>query len=144
MAGQRAPPSFFHRNPWKRPVPYKPTIAIDFDGVIHSYEAGWQDGEIYGEVVPGFWEWAKEAEPIFNLVVHSARSGSLGGNEAMSKWLQSKFPPELAPMPRLEFSYDKPKAMLYINDRALTFNGDWYDRDLSPSALREFKPWNQQ
>lgn len=121
--------------------PFRPILCVDFDGVIHSYERGWQDGVIYGTVVPGFFEWAKRATKQFRLVVYSSRSNTPEGLEAMRKWLRNQ---ELAhtdvDIP-FEFAAEKPPAWVTIDDRALTFRGDWNAPELAPEALREFKPW---
>lgn len=131
----------------------KPTLCVDFDGVIHSYDRGWQDGVIYGTVVDGFFEWAEAAAPHFKVVVYSSRSKDDAMRIAMADWLLTKqrewclkslapgidsLPPKFSP----EFSSEKPAAFLTIDDRALTFNGDWYDDAWWPEKLLAFKPWN--
>ena len=128
----------------------KPIICIDFDGVIHSYEHGWQDGEIYGTVVPGFFDWVNAVKPHFRLVIYSSRSKTKEGVIAMSKWLHeqrrvwritSGFPNDGLEPTELEFAHEKPAAFLTIDDRALTFHGDWYDDSFWPEKLIAFKPW---
>lgn len=119
----------------------KPILCIDFDGVIHSYERGWQDGVIYGTVTPGFFEWAKEAAKHFRLVIYSSRSGTPEGIAAMRSWLATQA--QLAGLyfvPDFEFAHEKPPAFLTIDDRAIQFQGDW--TALPPHELRAFKPWN--
>jgi hypothetical protein len=44
------------------------TIAVDFDGVIHTYSRGWSDGSIYDEELKGaFWglETLMAKAPVF-------------------------------------------------------------------------------
>lgn len=116
----------------------KPILCIDFDGVIHSYERGWQDGEIYGTVVPGFLKWAEQAQKLFKLVIYSSRSGAPAGRAAMGRWLEGQgWDGEAI---ELHMAAEKPPAFLTIDDRCLKFEGrwDWLD----PEHLLEFKPWN--
>lgn len=131
---------------------FKPTICIDFDGVIHSYEKGWQNGVIYGEVVPGFFEWVERVRDRFKLVIYSSRSKSEDGVLAMGMWLHEKrnawikaggqrHPTE--PL-EFDFAHEKPAAWLTIDDRAICFRGDWSAPELEPEALRAFKPWMSQ
>lgn len=112
----------------------KPILCLDFDGVIHSYEHGWQDGRIYGTVTPGFWEWALKAKELFTLVVYSSRSKD--GPKAMLDWMIAQGIPDGL---KFTFAHEKPPAFLTIDDRAITFEGNWLALD--PAALTMFKPW---
>ena len=127
----------------------KPIICIDFDGVIHSYERGWQNGEIYGTVVPGFFEWVERVRDHFKLVIYSSRSRDDDGIIAMGTWLHkqrnawikaggNRNPTE--PL-EIEFAHEKPPAFLTIDDRAIQFRGIWEDTDLDVESLKAFKPW---
>ena len=120
----------------------KPTICIDFDGVIHSYERGWQDGAIYGSVVRGFFEWAEKAQKLFKLVIYSSRSSTDEGRLAMGKWLADHMRQWSGDPLEFHMAAEKPPAWLTIDDRALQFNGDWAHPQFEPDAMRAFKPWN--
>jgi hypothetical protein len=131
---------------------FKPTICIDFDGVIHSYEKGWQNGIIYGEVVPGFFEWVESVRDQFMLVIYSSRSKTDEGVSAMAFWLHEKrnawikaggLRHQTEPL-SMEFAHEKPAAWLTIDDRAIRFTGDWADPALTAEAMQSFKPWNSQ
>jgi hypothetical protein len=125
----------------------KPILCLDFDGVIHDYKEGWRNGVIYGNITPGFFEWAEQAAKVFKLVVYSSRSSTPEGQNAMVLWLAGQRAAwrllggksgndPLA----FEFADKKPPAFLTIDDRAVTFKGSW--DSLEPELLRAFKPWN--
>lgn len=122
----------------------KPILCIDFDGVIHSYEKGWQNGVIYGSLTPGFLEWASEAKKHFTLAIYSSRSCDPELFMPMVNWLGD----QLSALSEhglvlSDFSWptQKPPAWLTIDDRALQFKGNW--KDFAPERLFAFKPWTQ-
>ena len=42
-------------------------IAIDFDGVIHTFDKGWNDGTCYGDPIPGSIEAIKKLSLKYNI-----------------------------------------------------------------------------
>ncbi len=92
-------------------------LAIDFDGVLHSYTSGWQGHEL---IADGPVEGAREAcerlyEAGWKLYVFTSRSEL----KPVQKWLEKyRFPPMM--LTRI-----KPIAIAYIDDRAIRFEGDW-------------------
>lgn len=98
---------------------YKPTIVFDFDGVIHDYH-GWK-GEtvIDGEPIPGIEKIISKLYD-YKLVIVTSRAIKPEGKQAIKDWLDkynlTKYFDDITPI--------KVPAILYIDDRALKFNGD--------------------
>jgi hypothetical protein len=122
----------------------KPTLLLDFDGTIHSYTSGWHGPtEVRDEMTPGFAQWAADACRHFDLQVYSTRSEQPGGIEAMAGWLQSQLGNFRAPGLSFGFPKQKVAAHLTIDDRAITFKGDWLAPGMMAASLLKFKPWNR-
>ena len=129
------------------------TICVDFDGVVHQYDSGWcgadtiPDPPVKGAIA-GLYRLC--ADPEIDVAIHSARSSQEGGIQAMLMWLQAwdtnyrmknsvpDTTPELNDM--IRFPMGKPAAMCYIDDRGVTFDGDW---DKITTELKDFQPWNK-
>jgi hypothetical protein len=136
----------------------KPILCVDFDGVIHSYSSGWKGPTVIPDLpVPGALSWLWRATEWFDVQVYSTRSKEPEGREAMLKWMLEYSRQEFGdghPMATIDhrrdpgfeypitFAEDKPPAFLTIDDRAITFEGDW--SDFNPADLLQFKPWNKR
>lgn len=135
----------------------KPTICLDFDGVVHAYRKGWQGGEIYDDVTEGFFEWASKAQTAFKLVIHSSRfAGEEGPAQlaAAMAWLRAQHATWLrgvlqadpladlgVALPAIQFSAEKPPAWLSIDDRCVRFDGDWGAEALGRGKMLGYRPW---
>lgn len=118
----------------------KPTLCVDFDGVIHSYTSPWLGPEIISDPpVPGALDWLTRTVEHFNVVIYSSRSKVPEGIRAMKKWIGDN---DEALVNVLTFAHEKPAAFLTIDDRAICFEGDW--SKLDPQELLRFKPWNKR
>lgn len=112
----------------------KPTLALDFDGVLHQYTGFRGDTIIDGAPVPGAVEFVQAAQENFDVVIHSARAKTQLGRRAMLAWLKENG------FPFLEIAAEKPPAHVTLDDRALCFTGTFPD----PDALLQFRPWWKQ
>lgn len=99
-------------------MPYKRTICLDFDGVLHGYSKGWGDGTIYDGPVNGTVEAVKKLAEDYRLVISTCREDTI----AIWQWLNANGLESYI----AEVTHGKPKAVLYIDDRAIRFT-NWDD-----------------
>lgn len=116
---------------------YTPTVVFDFDGVIHSYTSGWKGmANIPDPPVPGVREAIAEIRAAgYRVVVVSTRCSELDGLVAIRKFMDENhiFVDDI--------SAHKPPALVYIDDRALCFDGH---PETLLNKIQEFKPWYQK
>lgn len=117
----------------------RPTVAVDFDGVLHRYTSKWNGPEnIPDPPMPGAIEWLAKMVEKFNVMIFSARGNSDAGINAMQEWLMKYGLPSYA-LARIRFEPGKPSAWVFIDDRAIQFNGNFWD--IYPDKIAAFRPW---
>jgi len=118
------------------------TIAIDFDGVIHSFEFGFHDGTIYGTPLPGSLESIKKIAEKYKIVIYTAKAkkdrpliNGKTGTELVWEWLKKyKIDTLIA-----DVTAEKPRAICYIDDKAIQFiNWNQALNDLSTFTNESF------
>lgn len=65
------------------------TVAVDFDGVLHSYTSPWVSASFIPDPpVPGAIEWLFRTIQKFYIAITSTRNHQRGGVRAMRRWLR--------------------------------------------------------
>lgn len=114
----------------------KQTVILDFDGVIHSYTSGWKGADVIpDEPVFGIVQAINEIREEYRVVVVSTRCYQTGGIDAIKAWLD-KYGIEVD-----DVTSEKPPALVQIDDRAITFDGNPYGLI---NKIRRFQPWYKE
>ena len=105
-------------------------VGIDFDGVIHANTKGFYDGTVYDDPVPGSRAALEELSKNFTVIIYSAKArqdrmlvNGKTGVELIWEWLKKY------DMDRFveDVTAEKPRAVFYIDDKAVRFDGLWED-----------------
>lgn len=107
------------------------TIAIDFDGTLHPYTRGWLGTAVVDieppdpdlEFVLADLRGRGPGGDANRLVVFSARAADEAGRVAIAEWLIAN---DLFKYFKGGITHEKPAAVVYLDDRAIRFEGNWF------------------
>lgn len=119
-------------------------IAIDFDGVIHSYSSGWQGpSNIPDPPFAGAMDWLNNLTKAgIKWCVFSARNLFSEGPPAILSWLEENGCDIAHLNLKDHFPAKKPHADMFLDDRGMRFEGDY--STLTPEFIKNTKPWYKQ
>lgn len=110
----------------------KPTACVDLDGVLNLYD-GWKGAHYFHGVRPGARDFLLNLGVDYQVIVHTTRD-----IDKTVQWLRDN---QLYSLVN-GVSNEKPPAVVYIDDRAVTFEGDF---DAVLEEVRGFAPfWNPE
>jgi ribonucleotide monophosphatase NagD (HAD superfamily) len=98
------------------------TVAVDFDGVIHSYTSGWKGEAPTDQPTPGAREFLRDLDRAgAKVVIFSTRASTPYGLTSMTEWLKENRMHQYVH----HITDGKPMAVAYVDDRAVEFRGNW-------------------
>ena len=100
-------------------------IAIDFDGVIHTNSKGFFDGTVYDPPLPGTKEALEQLSKKYKIVIFTCKVkpnrpliDKKTGKQLIKEWLSKHNLLSYID----EITCEKPRAILYIDDKGYKFN----------------------
>lgn len=117
------------------PEEKRKSVCVDLDGVIAHYE-GWKGVKTIGDPIPGAREFLQRLIQNYNVVIHTTRANPVINKEELLKYAEKYglglsslqcarmiltrwFRKHNMPYSSIWTGHGKPKAMAYIDDRAL-------------------------
>lgn len=143
------------------------TVAVDFDGVLHSYTSPWVNARtIPDPPVEGAVAWLVGIVSRFEVAIYTTRSHQFLGKWAVKSWLRHHLVDYFFPianrairgavmgldveeearsmanevLSQLTFPTRKPAALVYIDDRGFRFEGTFPTAD----EIHRMRPWNKK
>lgn len=120
------------------PSTKKYTVAVDFDGVLHSYTSPWVDASVIPDPpVAGAADWLNAIREDFEVVIFTTRGNCEEGRDAVRYYLGQA---GVRDAETLRVTAEKIPALVYIDDRALRFDGSNFP---TTQQVHQLKPWNK-
>lgn len=122
------------------------TIAVDFDGVIHSYVTPWIAAFVIPDApVPGAMLWLYTMIQKFEVNIFTTRGKSWRGRRTVREWLKRyaggmwNGHDDARGLKNVRITATKEPALIYLDDRAVRFDGKNFP---SVEEVHKLRPWS--
>ena len=103
------------------------TIAFDFDGVIHKYSKGWDDGSIYDVPMEDAFETLQKLhDDGYEIIIYGCRCNNQIQLDSLQNWMNDWQKKKKCGFPFKVAVSGKPMALAYVDDKAIRFT-NWKD-----------------